>query len=194
MKKIWVILLAAFLMGCGLTTTRNIIPVPGADVPLLPRSKGLAAYKDNISVVVVPMQSVKELDAFGVIIINESSNWISIEKEDCILVQGGEARYPLDDKQVNSRMGSGYKPSMPEELRVDIFEWRRSVNYISSRDLKIVDEDKKISIMGGTKGTIYLHYRTADTTSPMQLIISNIYNESTKQRTLFSFTFNVEKK
>lgn len=194
MRKIWPIILATLLIGCGLNTTRNINPLPEPDVPLLPQSKGLAANKDNVSIVVVPMQSVKELDAFGVMIINESSNWISIRKEDCILIQGGEARYPLDDKQINARMGSGYKPSMPEQLKVDVFYWRPSVNSLNSRDLKIIDEDKKISIMGGTKETIFLHYKTTDSIAPMQLIIPSIYNETTKQRTRFSFSFNVEKK
>ncbi len=194
MRKFWVIILAALLIGCGLNTTRNITPIPGPDIALLARTKGLAANKDDISVVVVPMQSVKELDAFGVMIINESSNWVSIKKEDCILIQGGEAKYPLDDKQVTSRMGSSYKPSVPEGLVVDISDWRRSVNYLNSRDLEIVDENKKVSVMGGTKETIFLHYKTSDNLSPMQLIISNIYNETTKQRTRFSFSFNVEKK
>lgn len=194
MRKFWVIILAAILFGCGLSTTRNIIPIPGPDIGLLIRSKGLAANKDNISIVVVPMQSVNELDAFGVMIINESANWVSVKKEDCILIQGGEAKYPLDDRQIASRMGSSYKSSMPETLVVDISDWRRSVNYLNNRDLEIVDKDKKISIMGGTKETIYLHYKTSDNLSPMQLIISNIYNETTKQRTRFSFSFNVEKK
>jgi hypothetical protein len=83
---------------------------------------------------------------------------------------------------------------MPDELKVDIFDWRRSVNSLNSRDLKIVDENKKISIMGGTKETIFLYYRTNNSISPMQLIIPNVYNETAEQRTRFSFSFNVEKK
>jgi len=194
LKRFWIILLAALLLGCGLNTTRNIIPIAEPDLTILPRSKGFGATKNDISVVIVPLQAVKELDAFGFMIVNETPNWLSIKKEDCVLIQGGEARYPLTDKQVTARMGGSYRPSMPEELRADIFDWRRSINTMNTRDLKIIDEDQKISIMSGTKETVFLHFRTTDDISPMQLIISNLYNEATKQRTRFSFKFTVEKK
>ncbi|MBM3212310.1 hypothetical protein FJZ33_08825 [Candidatus Poribacteria bacterium] len=193
-KLLIIIILACFLSSCGLNTTRNILPIPEADVSLLPRSKGLATTKNGISVIVVPLQSVKELDGFGVMIINETSNWISIKREDCVMIQGGDARYPLNNKQVSNRMGSSYKSSMPDELKVDIFEWRRNINTLNTRDLKIVDENLKISIMAGTKETIFLYFKTIDSTSPIQLILSNIFNEATKQRTRFSFKFTVEKK
>jgi hypothetical protein len=194
MNKIWVIILAVLLFSCGLNTTRNILPLPDADVAMLPRSKGLATTINNISVVAVPLHSLKELDGFGIMIINETPNWLSFKREDCVLIQGGEARYPLTDKQVSARLGSSNKPTMPEELKMDIFDWRRNINALYTRDLKIIDEEQKISIMTNTKETVFIYFKTTDSTSPMQLIISNIFNESTKQRNRFSFKFNIEKK
>jgi phage-related protein len=194
MRKFWVALLIV-LAGCGgLYATRDILPVAGPDVTILPRARGVAATKDNISIVVVPLQDVKELDGFGILIVNESSHWISFKKEDFMLIpEGGEARHPVSDSQVYARLGAGYKPSMPNGLNVDIYEWRPNVNSRDSRGLQVVDKDEKLSIMGGTKEKIFLYFRTQEGTAPMRFMIPNIYNEATKQRTLFSFKFAVEK-
>ena len=193
MGRFWIILLIV-LAGCGgLQTTRNILPMAEPDVTILPRSNGVAATKDDISVVVVPLQDVKELDAFGLMIINESSNWIYLKKEDFMLIQGGDVRYPVSDEQVSSRLGGGYKPSMPSELSADIYyNWRPDVNIMRSRGLSVVDDEKSLSIMRGTKEKIFLYFKTRDDMSPMQLIIPNIYNETRDQRTRFSFKFSIE--
>jgi hypothetical protein len=192
--KFWVIVLVV-LAGCGgMRATRDILPVAEPDVVILPRSRGVGATKDNISVAVIPLQDVKDLDGFGVLIVNESPNWISLKKEDCMLIQSGEVRYPLSEAQASSRLGSSYKPRMPGELNIDIFEWRRDINMMNSRDLKIMDEDEKLSIMRGTKERIFLYFRTRDDTAPIQLIIPKLLNEATEQRTLFSFKFAVERK
>lgn len=193
MSKFWILILAILLAGCGFNATRNISPEGEAEAMVLLRTKGIATTKDNISIVVVPLHSVKKLDGFGILIINESTHWISFRKEECMLVQGRKVRRPVADKQISAHLGGSYRPTMPTELSADLFEWRRSVNLRGTRDAKIVDEDKKVSIMGGTKQKIYLYFSTQGDMAPMQLIIPNIYNEATKKRTRFSFKFNVEK-
>lgn len=198
MSKAWVVALTISLLilaGCGLNATRNILPVAEPEATFLPRTKGIASTKDKVSIAVVPLQAVKEVDGFGILIANESTNWISLLKEECMLVQGGEVRKPLTRAQISSRLGGSYRESLPKELNMDIFEWRRSINLRDSRsrELKIMDEDEKISIMGGTKETIYLYFRTQGDMAPMQLLLPNIYNESKGIRTRFSFKFTVEK-
>jgi hypothetical protein len=199
-RRFWVLLLI-ILTGCGLNTTRRILPVADQDVAILPRTRGAVVTKTfegrsgGVSFVVVPLERVKEMDAFGILIVNETSNWISFKKEDIMLIQSGEARYPTSDTQVYSRLGGGHKPSMPNELNADIYyDWRPSVNTMVSRGFQIVDEEKKLSVMGGTKEKIFLYFKTQSDTSPMQLIIPNVYNEATKQRLRFSFKFVIEER
>jgi len=192
-RKFWIILLMIALAGCGLRATRDILPVADPDLVILPRVKGIATTKENVSVVVVPLPDVKELDAFGVIIANESSNMLSFSKEDCMLIQSGEVRRPLTDSQVYKRLGSSYKPSMPSGLSTDIYGWRQSVNLRSSRGLEGIDKNKRLSIMGNAKEKIFLFFKTTDDISPMQLRIQNIKNEATDQKTWVSFKFTVQK-
>ncbi|MGB9595300.1 MAG: hypothetical protein ACPL7B_03375 [Candidatus Poribacteria bacterium] len=197
MNKIWAIFIISILIaGCGaLNASRNINPIPDENVTILKRTKGVATEKNNIIVAVVPLQDVKELDGFGVIIVNKTPNWISIRKEECMLVQDGKVIYPLDQNKALARLGAGYKPKMPNELNADIYEWRKEINTIkSSANTKVVDEDKKISIITGSKETLYLYFNTQGNTSPMQIILPNIFNESTKEKTSFSFRFEITKK
>ena len=192
LRRYWVILLVV-LTGCGLNVTRTIVPVPDQDSVFLPQSKGIAATKDDISVVVVPLPDVKEADAFGVLIANESSHWISFNKKDFVLVQSGKVRHPMSDAQINAAMGT-YKPKMPSQLNADIFDWRRSINLASPRGSRVIDKDKTISVIRGAKETVYVFFRASDDLSPMQLIIPNIINGDTGTRTRFSFKFIITKK
>ncbi|MFC1718965.1 hypothetical protein ACFL6S_35265 [Candidatus Poribacteria bacterium] len=198
MSRAWAVYLITILLilaGCGLNATRTIVPVPEPDLTILLRTKGIAATKGEISIAVVPLPDVKELDGFGILIANESKHWISFEKKDCVLIQGGEARQPMSKSQTVSRLGGSYKASMPNELSADIYRWRQSVNLMRkrAREMDSIIEDKEISVMGGTKETVYFYFSTQGNMAPMQFIIPNIYNEATGQRTRFSFKFNVEK-
>lgn len=209
MNRLMIILLMIVVIlpiSCaGMRTTRNIVPVPSTDSTIFQRTKGIAMTKNNISVIAVYLQSEKELDGFGVMIVNETPNWISLRKDECMLVQDGKVIYPLPDAKVSARLGADYKQKMPSELNVDIYEWRRDVNIRSSRgsrtvDTKVMDKDEKgnpiikISLVPGSKETIFLFFNTQGSNADMQLIIPNIYNEATKERTSFTFRFTVEKK
>lgn len=196
MNKFWAILLASiFLVGCGgIRSTRTFIPLPNEDMTILTLTKGLVMTKNNISVAAVPLQDVKELDGFGIVIINDTQNWISIKQEECMMVQDGKVVYPLETNKALARLGTGYKLKMPNEFNSDIFEWRKDINNRSSKNTKVVDKEKKTLILSGSKDTIYLFFNTQGSTAPIQLIIPNIYNETTKERTSFSFKFEIQKK
>lgn len=199
-NKLWAILLLSILIvGCGgFRSTRNIIAVPSEEMTILKRTKGAATTKNNISVAAIYLSDVKQLDGFGVVIVNETSNWISIKQEECMLVQNGEVRHPIENTLALARLGSGYKPKMPNELSVDVYEWHKDINTrkssVSSVNAKVVDEGKKLSIIAGSKENIFLYFNNQGNTAPMQLLIPNIYNETTKERTSFSFKFEVQKK
>jgi hypothetical protein len=204
-NKLWAILLvSALFAGCGaLNATRNIIPVPDESMTVLKRTKGVALEKNNIVVAVVPLPDVKELDGFGIVIVNETPNWLSINRGECMLIQDGKITYPIDNKKALSRLGAGYKPKMPGELSADFYEWRRNINTIissrsSNTNTKMVDveiiEDKTISIITGSKETIYLYFSNQGNKAPMQIILPNIFNEATKEKTSFSFKFEITKK
>lgn len=209
LKKVYIIIVFVILVtyfGCGaIRSTRELEPVPSIDSVILKRTKAIATTKDNISVIVVYLQETKELDGFGIMIVNETPNQISFTKEECMLVQGGKVLNPLSDSKAYARLGVGYKPKLPNELNADIYEWRKDINLKKSRqskavDSKVMDKDKdgdpiiKISLFPGTKETVYVFFNTQGNKAPMQLIIPNIYNEATKQRTTFSFQFKVKEK
>jgi hypothetical protein len=120
-----------------------------------------------------------------------------------MLIQDGKITYPLDNEKALSRLGAAYKPKMPVDLSADIYEWRRDINTIvnsrsSNTNTKMVDveisEDKTISIITGSKETIYLYFNNQGNTAPIQIILPNIFNEATKEKTSFSFKFEIAKK
>jgi hypothetical protein len=195
-NKLWAIFwVSIFIVGCGgFRSTRNIVPLPNEDMTILKQSNGVAMTKNGISIAVAPIQDVKELDAFGVLIVNDTPNWISVKQEECMIVQDGKAVYPMETATALARLGSGYKQKMPNTFIADVFDWRKDINNKSSKGSKVVDEDKKVSIVTGSKSTIYLYFSTQGSNAPMQLIVPNVYNETTKERTSFSFKFEIQKK
>jgi len=198
-NKLWAILLLSILIvGCGgFRATRDIVAVPSEEMTVLKR-KGAATTKNNISVAAIYLSDVKQLDGFGIMIVNETHNWISVKQEECMLVQNGEVRHPIENTLALARLGSGYKPKMPNELSTDVYDWHKDINtrksVASSLDAKVAGEGTKLSIIAGAKSNIFLYFNNQGNTAPMQLLIPNVYNETTKERTSFSFKFEVQKK
>ena len=76
--------------------------------------------KNGITAIAVPLNNVKEVDAFGIIVFNSTDHWISLRQEDCsMLDQSGKVHKPIHRSQHTFYLGNNFTPKMPPEFRED---------------------------------------------------------------------------
>lgn len=188
-------LLLLLLVSCSAFETTKIVPLTQPDTVLLYESNSLAASKDGISILAVPLNDVKEVDAFGVIIVNQTNHWISFYKKGCVLLDqsGGHAK-PLEKSQLNVYLNKNFEPKMPLSLNSEVFRWRRDIILKGDIGPIPVEDINKTSVLAGKKSQFYLYFKKQSLSSPLlTLIIPNITNESSGEKTTFTFRFEVKK-
>ena len=77
-----------------------IVPVFDPDAHIMPQTGTVGYVKNGITAMAVPLNDVKAVDAFGVIIYNRTNHWISFKKEDCQMLDGtGNVTKTIDKSQ-----------------------------------------------------------------------------------------------
>ena len=72
-------LLLATTLGCSALQPVQIVPQFDAEAVILPQTGTVIYEKDGITAMAVPLNDVKAVDAFGILIFNRTSNWVSFK-------------------------------------------------------------------------------------------------------------------
>ena len=108
--------------------TERIVPVFDPEATILMRSGSVAYIKNEITAIAVPLNDVKAVDAFGIIVFNSTDHWISLRQKDCsMLDQSGKVYKPIHRSQHTFYLGKNFTPKMPPEFREDFRETAYSV-------------------------------------------------------------------
>ena len=85
------LLIILFLANLGCATLQNtfenafqterIVPVFDPEATILMRSGSAAYIKNGITAIAVPLNDVKAVDAFGIIVFNSTDHWISLRQD-----------------------------------------------------------------------------------------------------------------
>ena len=203
MKKTFVLIFISvsfctlMIIGCGSLKTTKIVPMFDPEATIFPKSNAIAYVKTGIVAIAVPLNDVKEVDAFGVFIINRTEHWISFKEKDCwLLDQSGKGTKTIDESQKTFYLGKNFKPKLPPEFPAEVFRWNRSIRVAVSGFTASASENvKKTTIMPNHKKQFFLYFRKQSTkSSKIRLIIPKVHNEYTGKDTTFVFKFQVRKK
>ena len=174
--------------------TERIVPVFDPEATLLMRSGSVAYIKNEITAIAVPLNDVKAVDAFGIIVFNSTDHWISLRQEDCsMLDQSGKVHKPIHRSQHTFYLGKNFTPKMPPEFREDFRENRvlRSMGDL----VPLPSEDiEKTTVMPRRRVRffLYFHKRSVES-SNLRIIIPKVHSEFTDTETTFVFKFEVQK-
>ncbi len=198
------LLLMLFLTNLGCSTLQNtfetafqterIVPVFDPEATILMRSGSAVYVKNGITAIAVPLNDVKEVDAFGIIVFNSTDHWISLRQEDCsMLDQSGKVHKPIHRSQHTFYLGNNFTPKMPPEFREDFRENRvlRSMGDL----VALPSEDiKKTTIMPRRRVRffLYFHKRSVES-SNFRIIVPKVHSEFTDTETTFVFKFEVQR-
>ena len=192
-----VILLLA-LLGCATLQTafqtERIVPIFDPEATLLMRSGSAAYIKNGITAIAVPLNDVKAVDAFGIIIFNSTDHWISLRQKDCsMLDQSGKVYKPIHRSQHTFYLGKNFSPKMPPEFREDFRENR--VLRSMGDPVALPSEDiEKTTIMPRRRVRffLYFHKRSIES-SNLRIIVPKVHSEFTDTETTFVFKFEVQR-
>jgi hypothetical protein len=185
-------------LGCSTLQTAfqtvRIVPVFDPEATILPRSGTIAYVKNGITAMAVPLNDVKAVDAFGIIVFNSTDHWISLRQEDCsMLDQSGKVYKPIHKSQHTFYLGKNFTPKMPPEFREDFRENRvlRSMGDL----VPLPTEDiEKTTIMPRRRVRffLYFHKRSLES-SNLRVIVPKVHSEFTDTETTFVFKFELQK-
>ena len=181
-------------LGCSALQTVRIVPVFDPEATILPRSGTVAYLRNGITAMAIPLNDVKEVDAFGIIIFNSTDHWISFRQEDCsMLDQSGKISKPIHRSQHTFYLGKNFKPKMPPEFREDFRENRvlRSMGDI----VPLPREDvEKTTVMPKRRVRFFLYFHKRSVkSSSLRIIVPKVHSEFTDTETTFVFKFEVQK-
>ncbi len=174
--------------------SERIVPVFDPEATILMRSGSAAYVKNGITAIAVPLNNVKEVDAFGIIVFNSTDHWISLRQEDCsMLDQSGKVHKPIHRSQHTFYLGNNFTPKMPPEFREDFRDNRvlRSMGDF----VPLPSEDiEKTTIMPKRRVRffLYFHKRSVES-SNFRIIVPKVHSEFTDIETTFVFKFEVQR-
>ncbi len=189
-----------FLANLGCATlqtafqTERIVPIFDPEATILPRSGTVAYVKNGITAMAIPLNDVKAVDAFGIIVFNSTDHWISVRQDDCsMLDQSGKVYKPIHRSQHTFYLGKNFTPKMPPEFREDFRESRvlRSMGDL----VPLPREDvEKTTIMPKRRVRFFLYFhKRSIKSSNLRIIVPKVHSEFTDTETTFVFKFEVQR-
>lgn len=198
-KTIPIFIFAIFctlIIGCESLKTTTLIPMPDPEATILPQTNSVTYIKNGIIAIAVPLNDVKEVDAFGVVIVNRTEHSITLTEKDCWLLDlSGNEIKSLDKSQKSFYLGKNFKPKFPSQFSSEVFKWDRSIK-ASGRGFAAISDGKadKTVIMPDRRKQFFLYFKKQSTkSSKIRLIIPKIHHDYTGKDTTFVFKFKVEK-
>ena len=202
--QIFVILaLTIYLGGCAkvgdffadIFRPERIVPVfdPNA---IITQQTGTVIYKKNgIVAMAVPLHDVKNLDAFGILIYNNTNRWITYKREDCkLLDQSGEIVKQVDKSKLSFHLPRNFKPKLPPEFAADVFRHHPTIRVQGDAAVLPTDDFKKTNVMPKNNSIFFIYFPKRSTKSNnLRIIVPGVTSGFNDQQTTFVFKFRVQR-
>lgn len=182
-------------LSCSAFQTVQIVPVFDPEATILQQSGGVIHVKNGITVIVVPLNDVKAVDAFGVVIYNGTGHFVSFKQEDCWMLDQAQNKTKVLDKSEHSFfLGKNFKPKMPPGFPVEVFRWNKTLRMDGPPVALPQKDTDETTVMPSRRQQFYLYFRKRSiNASQLRIIIPKIYSEFDDVETTFVFKFEVRK-
>lgn len=173
----------------------RIVPVFDPDATIMPQT-GTVIYEQNgIVVMAVALHDVKNVDAFGILIHNRTSHWISFEKEKFWMQdQAGNIVKQLSRAQEAFHIKKNSKPKFPPEFAADVFRYDKTIRAQGDQAALPTEDLKKTNIMPRKtiRFPIYFPKRSLKSKN-LRVVLPGVTSEFNDQQTTFTFRFRVQR-
>ena len=172
-----------------------IVPVFDPDAHIMPQTGTVGYVKNGITAMVVPLNDVKAVDAFGVIIYNRTNHWISFKKEDCQMLDGtGSVTKTIDKSQESFYLKKNFRPKLPPEFGAEVFRWDKTIRVQGAPAVLPREDLERTTVMPGQHTRFFLYFRKRSINySNLRIIVPRITSDFNEQQTTFVFKFKVQR-
>ncbi len=172
-----------------------IVPVFDPDAHIMPQTGTVGYVKNGITAMAVPLNDVKAVDAFGVIIYNRTNHWISFKKEDCQMLDGtGNVTKTIDKSQESFYLKKNFKPKLPPEFGAEVFRWDKTIRVQGAPAVLPRQDLERTTVMPGQHAKFFLYFRKRSINySNLRIIVPRITSDFNEQQTTFVFKFRVQR-
>ena len=193
--KFIVIFICLVLLSCSAFQTVRILPVFDPEATILPQSAAVIHEKNGITAMAVPLNDVKAVDAFGIVIYNNTDHFVSFKQKDCwMLDQARHKTKTIDRSQHTFYLGKNFKPKLPPEFPVEVFRYNKTLR-MQGPPVPLPQEDiEKTTIMPKRRAQFFLYFRKKSISSTsLRVIVPKIRSDYDDTETTFVFKFEVRK-
>ena len=193
--KIIAFLLLTTILACSALQPVKIVPQFDAEASILADTGTVIYEKNGITAIAVPLNDVKAVDAFGIMIFNRTGNWISYKLKDCqLLDQAGNVTKPIDRSQESFFLGKNFKPKMPPGFAMELFRHDRALRAQGSSVALPREDIERTTVMPNHRSQFFLYFRKRSIKSTnLRVIVPRVSNEFEDTETTFVFKFEVLK-
>ena len=172
-----------------------IVPVFDPDAHIMPQTGTVGYVKNGITAMAVPLNDVKAVDAFGVIIYNRTNHWISFKKEDCQMLDGtGNVTKPIDKSQESFYLKKNFRPKLPPEFGAEVFRWDKTLRVQGAPAVLPREDLERTTVMPGQHTRFFLYFRKRSINySNLRIIVPRVTSDFNEQQTTFVFKFKVQR-
>lgn len=198
-----ILVLATSLVGCAKIrdATNNflrperIVPVFDPDATITPQTGTVIYVENGIVAMAVPINDIKNVDEFAILIYNRTDHWISFKQEDCrMLDQTGNIIKQLDKSQQSFHIPRNYKPKLPPEFAADIFRYDKTIRVQGGPPILPSEDFKKTNVMPKNKSQFFIYFPKRSAKSKnLRIIVPGVTSEFNDHQTTFVFKFRVQR-
>lgn len=172
-----------------------IVPVFDPDAHIMPQTGTVGYVKNGITAMAVPLNDVKAVDAFGVIIYNQTNHWISFKKEDCQMLDGtGNVTKTIDKSQESFYLKKNFRPKLPPEFGAEVFRWDKTLRVQGAPAVLPREDLERTTVMPGQHARFFLYFRKRSINySNLRIIVPRVTSDFNEQQTTFVFKFRVQR-
>ncbi len=189
------------LTGCGkfggfmkdLFRPELKVPVFDPNATITPQSGAVIYEKNGIVAIAVPLNDVKNIDAFAIILYNKTNHWISYKKEDCkMLDQSGNITKQIDKSQESFYVKK--KPKLPPEFNADVFRYDKAIRIQGDHAVLPTEDFKKTTIMPKHRSDFMVYFpKRSSKSNDLRIIVPGVTSEFNNQQSTFVFKFRVQR-
>ena len=189
------------LSGCGkfggfmndLFRPEIKVPVFDPDATITPQSGAVIYEKNGIVAIAVPLNDVKNIDAFAILLYNKTNHWISYKKENCqMLDQSGNITKQIDKSQESFYVKK--KPKLPPEFAADVFRYDKTIRVQGDHAVLPTEDFKKTNIMPRQESIFRVYFpKRSSKSNNLRIIVPGVTSEFNNQQSTFVFKFRVQR-